>query len=447
MADGRQTPIEEVCVGDRVIDAFGDVQTVVANGRRVVNKVVRVKHRGSFESTVTTPEHPFLNEKRVFVAIGDKPEYLLFPRRISTVRYESTFDVSAVLPSDKWLRLKNGRVYWSRRRTEDGFPMTLGTSDELSELLGLYVAEGYSSATTVSWCFGDHEKDTLAARTASLIKRLFGLEVSVDLNPEAHKCVVRVSNKVLALVMRALCGHLAQNKKTPWALLGTDVKPYLKGLINGDACIDTERRKIALGMTSYDAIFGAQSLLWSCGIYPTVNMVEVPGKQPAWYLFLQGENYSKCMSEILGRPDGVGERVFGNDDFVFRKLQDLEAIEEDTVVYNLETSGSHSYIANGLSVHNCQYCGVKLPMRQLNYDHVTPRVRGGKTVWENIVTSCYPCNDKKGHRTLEQAGMKLRRPPYRPKTLPMTNPLLGMQNIPALWQPYVQGFTINLVSA
>src|SRR4029450_4394895 len=39
----------------------------------------------------------------------------------------------------------------------------------------------------------------------------------------------------------------------------------------------------------------------------------------------------------------------------------------------------------------CQYCGEKKPMDGLNYDHVIPRVRGGQTAWENIVTSCYGC--------------------------------------------------------
>ncbi|MGH7440794.1 MAG: HNH endonuclease, partial [Polyangiaceae bacterium] len=34
----------------------------------------------------------------------------------------------------------------------------------------------------------------------------------------------------------------------------------------------------------------------------------------------------------------------------------------------------------------CQYCGERKEMRDLNYDHVVPRVRGGHTVWENIVT-------------------------------------------------------------
>lgn len=84
----------------------------------------------------------------------------------------------------------------------------------------------------------------------------------------------------------------------------------------------------------------------------------------------------------------------------------------------------------------CQYCGSKFGMADLNYDHVIPRVQGGKTVWENIVTSCYDCNDKKGARTPEQAKMKLIRKPFRPKTLPLAQPVLAMRDIPEEWEPW-----------
>ncbi len=90
----------------------------------------------------------------------------------------------------------------------------------------------------------------------------------------------------------------------------------------------------------------------------------------------------------------------------------------------------------------CQYCGEKKPMKQLNYDHVIPRVRGGKTVWENIVTSCYACNDRKGSRTPEQAGMKLLRQPKKPTSLPVVPPIrLDESELPDVWQPYCDGYT------
>jgi 5-methylcytosine-specific restriction endonuclease McrA len=85
----------------------------------------------------------------------------------------------------------------------------------------------------------------------------------------------------------------------------------------------------------------------------------------------------------------------------------------------------------------CQYCGAKRQMRDLNYDHVIPRVKGGPTTWENIVTSCYACNDRKGSRTPEDAGMTLRKKPFKPISLPVT-PAFHVRHseMPESWLPY-----------
>jgi 5-methylcytosine-specific restriction endonuclease McrA len=84
----------------------------------------------------------------------------------------------------------------------------------------------------------------------------------------------------------------------------------------------------------------------------------------------------------------------------------------------------------------CQYCGTRRAMRELNYDHVVPRAHGGRTVWENIVTSCYPCNDRKAGRTPEQAGMRLLRHPIRPKSLPMSALPIDVSAVPTEWVGY-----------
>src|SRR5262245_60919888 len=90
----------------------------------------------------------------------------------------------------------------------------------------------------------------------------------------------------------------------------------------------------------------------------------------------------------------------------------------------------------------CQYCGEKKSMRDLNYDHVIPRVKGGQTVWENIVTSCYACNDRKGSRTPEEAGMRLLRKPFKPDVLPVVPPIRRDDgDVPELWQPYAASWT------
>lgn len=86
----------------------------------------------------------------------------------------------------------------------------------------------------------------------------------------------------------------------------------------------------------------------------------------------------------------------------------------------------------------CQYCGKKLSTKKLNYDHVVPRCQGGKTVWTNIVTSCYPCNGRKRDRTPEQAGMKLIKKPIQPKSLPvMAFHVDPGESIPEAWANWV----------
>jgi len=71
--------------------------------------------------------------------------------------------------------------------------------------------------------------------------------------------------------------------------------------------------------------------------------------------------------------------------------------------------------------NRCQYCSKKLPTSQLSLDHVTPKSRGGKSTWTNVVTACTPCNTRKGGRMPWEASMKLRRNPAVPKK----NPLLA----------------------
>ncbi len=65
----------------------------------------------------------------------------------------------------------------------------------------------------------------------------------------------------------------------------------------------------------------------------------------------------------------------------------------------------------------CQYCGQAHTSRnnhELTFDHVIPRVDGGRTTWENVAAACSPCNLRKGGRTPAEAHMELQSQPYRP---------------------------------
>jgi 5-methylcytosine-specific restriction endonuclease McrA len=87
--------------------------------------------------------------------------------------------------------------------------------------------------------------------------------------------------------------------------------------------------------------------------------------------------------------------------------------------------------------HQCQYCAQSLRTEELNLDHVVPRVAGGQTTWENMVTSCHRCNRHKGGRTPAQAHMKLIRKPFRPTSLPFLDFGSAQRLRYSEWRPYL----------
>ena len=75
--------------------------------------------------------------------------------------------------------------------------------------------------------------------------------------------------------------------------------------------------------------------------------------------------------------------------------------------------------------YTCQYCHRTMPSGELTLDHVIPRSRAGESAWENLVACCHSCNNHKGSRTPEEAGMKLLRQP-RPFSLHTSRHLMRM---------------------
>lgn len=82
--------------------------------------------------------------------------------------------------------------------------------------------------------------------------------------------------------------------------------------------------------------------------------------------------------------------------------------------------------------HKCVYCGHG-KRQDLTIDHLVPQCRGGKNTWDNLVTSCKTCNNKKGDSDVEDfTSIKL--DPKKPHYLAL---LRTTGNIPEEWEPYL----------
>ncbi|MBZ0198395.1 MAG: HNH endonuclease [Ignavibacteriaceae bacterium] len=83
--------------------------------------------------------------------------------------------------------------------------------------------------------------------------------------------------------------------------------------------------------------------------------------------------------------------------------------------------------------YKCAYCGRSdLP---LTIDHVIPRARGGTDTWENLVTACTVCNNRKGDGMPKDVNMPLLFKPFKPSHIMFIKNVVG--KLDEKWKPYV----------
>ena len=87
--------------------------------------------------------------------------------------------------------------------------------------------------------------------------------------------------------------------------------------------------------------------------------------------------------------------------------------------------------------YTCQYCYKRFRTEELTFDHVIPIAKNGKKTWENIVTACWRCNNKKSGRLPEEAGMRLLKRPEKPKWTPTLTLMIGIRKAPENWRDYL----------
>lgn len=88
--------------------------------------------------------------------------------------------------------------------------------------------------------------------------------------------------------------------------------------------------------------------------------------------------------------------------------------------------------------YTCQYCGHRCSTKVLTLDHVMPVSRAGKKDWNNVVSACRACNQKKANRTPTEAKMPLLKEPRMPAWLPLIEFEVGGGDVPIVWKQYLR---------
>ena len=105
----------------------------------------------------------------------------------------------------------------------------------------------------------------------------------------------------------------------------------------------------------------------------------------------------------LARSEQNTPRVMRSPSTVFPVPAVIRLLHYVQIPYRKKAySKKHIYLRDG---YTCQYCGDVHTPHELTLDHILPQSRGGKNVWENLVTCCRKCNSKKSDLTPREADM------------------------------------------
>ena len=92
--------------------------------------------------------------------------------------------------------------------------------------------------------------------------------------------------------------------------------------------------------------------------------------------------------------------------------------------------------------YRCQYCHEVFAKKYLTVDHVIPISKGGRNSWENLVTACAGCNNKKADKTPRQAGFKLLQKPVKPSWLLSEGMVSPYATVPSAWRDYLSNLNL-----
>jgi len=264
--------------------------------------------------------------------------------------------------------------HWSRLKVD-----CLELTPRTLEVLGLYIAEGYTGKNgQVMFALNTMETD-LTALITGLLNGL-GLRSRV-IDSDRHRRVVRACSKQLAELLRELCGHEATEKRIPHQLVllpNNQVCHLVRGMWRGDGDVTRFNARTARYSTTSGRLAKQLfAVLVKMGYMPTIKLTRRTGKTSAKGLLIthrhdlytvsvSGKQLTQFLREVLlTKPEGFeGNREFNrgylDSNYYYMPIRRIDLEPYRGTVHNLEVEGHRSYVGSFV-VHNS--AGVNLPAR------------------------------------------------------------------------------------
>jgi NADH-quinone oxidoreductase B subunit len=370
---GDNKPISEYEHGNLVASASGLVSVNKIFQRQYSGYILEVTGRGMLPIRLT-PEHPVLTASRA-VKSG-KGEYLpgttwkkaeelvsappvkvngrfVFPTKthdcLLIPRIKGHLDLNLV-PLGPYSTARGLSILKGRGESP---PLEFPLTPKTAWLLGIYVAEGWTTKShDVFFSLGKDE--------ANLARRISDLARSLGYSPQIREretaLVVRFSSSILARALREWCGHLAENKKIPdFVLYHKNVSllnSFLSGYYKGDGNVTVDKRGPVFDRASTTSkVLALQVQLAFARLGHFTRVRREPREGTA---VIEGRTVKTkdafSLSLLTSKRKVADFRI--NSDFIVVPIRKVAKLPYSGEVRNLETS-DNTYLVSNAVVHNC----------------------------------------------------------------------------------------------
>lgn len=422
--DGTTKPIEDIVIGDRVRTHTGRIATVESTRTRETNEgEVRRLSISGVPATYVTKEHPYwtlvgfdrcpgcgvsLTKKRSIASNGlsalkagqwcstscyqkhcnsNCPE---MKERASLGKQDIKFDWIAVedLLVGDYVSVPLGREERQRSKLDR----------VKCRLLGFYAAEGNlqrskdGTIRAAEFTFALDEK--IASETISLLKD-YGISDdkvwTQDRNRNGDESSrVVVHDKEFAQWLYDCCGEHCDGKKFSSWILELDDESLLNivgAYIDGDGHCRKDDSRFSTASCSKKLTEQIWTICISLDIPCSLNGPYIKeGKKDYWTVVIRkgnGGKFEGYSSKYLKQPENKNNGPNKFHGYMLRRVIENERVSGSYKVYNLHVdSEDHSFIANGVAVHNClanwvqcSRCGVVLGDDDPNCYHIDHELR------------------------------------------------------------------------
>ena len=257
---------------------------------------------------------------------------------------------------------ERGRIRFKKEK-RPGIPRFLRVDELFAELLGYYCSEGHvcrdrdrPNSYRIVFSFGHHE-GALVDRVAWLIMTIFGLRCkSVK---RATTVSVEVGKSSLALLFLVLCGNDALSKRLPALICSAPInvaRSFLGAYLKGDGCetggyevSSTVSRQLAMGIYWLMLRMGLMPGLYEYQASPSRILQGRRVTQSRLYIVkVRASDFQACVR-------GSSNNREHSDGYVLWPIRRIGKKHYEGYVYNMEIEDEdHSYVANFVSLGNCQ---------------------------------------------------------------------------------------------